>query len=109
MLSKSVQLEQDLYRAIDGFIIARVEEILGSDDPGISLTTARNALQKQLRILCNEACSYKPAPVFGPIGVDPIHTHYGPIVAQSSSVVIEENFHMKDLFAKAVDLGIPEC
>jgi hypothetical protein len=41
--------------------------------------------------------------------VDPIHTHYGPIVAQSSSVVIEENFHMKDLFAKAVDLGIPEC
>jgi hypothetical protein len=60
MLSKSMQLETELYKAIDGFVIARVEEILGCDDPGISLTAARAALQKQLRILCNEACAYQP-------------------------------------------------
>jgi len=119
MVSKSVQLETDLYRAIDGFVIARIEDMLGTDDPGISLSAAKEALMKQLRILCNEACSYKPEPVLGPIypihggnrddgffGSPGITQPIGPIVAQSALVTIEDNFHMKDLFAK--DLGIAD-
>jgi hypothetical protein len=114
MLSKSMQLETELYKAIDGFVIARVEEILGCDDPGISLTAARAALQKQLRILCNEACAYQPNFIVGGMPAFPREPGFcaspgltGPIVADSTApFVIEDNFHMKDLFAE--NLGIKD-
>lgn len=92
MLTKPAQLESDLFRAIDGYIIAKIEDALGNDDPGISVEVARKELQKQIRILCNEACSYKPEPVYGPVKVP------YPVVG-TLPIDWMDNFEMKELFA----------
>lgn len=80
-MTRPSDLERDFFRALDGYIIATVEDTLGNDDPGISRDSARAELQMQIRILCNEACNKGPDTDL-----------------RAGLAVPLDNFEMKDLF-----------